>query len=161
MIHLKNFNEAYLHYQQQKISFRVLQEHVSVMWNVCDKPYQTIANPLHITQSDIDWLLQQEESSQSYDELLGGDVYICETASDLLEIQGYDLDWAEAHDGRWPNVTDKPMTWDVCEYLEEAIGNPQWVIFMQCWTNAGGSIYYVPQHLWMQARVAEHIAATN
>ncbi len=32
MIHLKNFNEAYQHYQQQKISLRVLQEHVAVIY---------------------------------------------------------------------------------------------------------------------------------
>ncbi len=158
MITLHNFLSTYKHYQQQKISFRVLQEQAFVMLDVCDNPH---ANSMDITQSDIAWILEQEEATQSYDVLLGGNVYICETASDLIEIQGCDLDWAEAHDRRWPNVTDKPMTWDVCEYLEEATGKPQWVIFLLCWNNAGGSIYYVPKHLWMQARASEHIAATK
>ena len=161
MIKLQNFNEIYQHYEQHKISFRVLQDQAAVMIDVCDNPNPPVANPIEITQADIDWLLQQEEASQGYGTLLGGDVYICETEADLLEIQGCDLDWAETHGGRWPNVTDMPMSWDVCEYLEETTGNPQWVIFMLCWNNAGGAIYYVPQHLWMQARVTEHIAATN
>ena len=158
MITLHNFIEAYQH---QKISFRVLQEQAFIMLDVCDCPHPSVTNPVEITQSDIDWLLQQEESSQSYDALLGGNVYICETESDLLEIQGCNFDWAETHDGRWPNVTDMPLSFDVCEYLEEATGNPQWVIFMLCWNNAGGANYYVPKSLWMQARVTEHIAATN
>ena len=131
------------------------------MLGVCDNPYPSVASPVEITQADIDWLLQQEEVSQSYDALLSGNVYICETASDLLEIQGCDFDWAETHDDRWPNVTDLPMSWDVCEYLEDLTGNPQWVVFMLCWNNAGGAIYYVPEHLWVHARVTEHIAATN
>ena len=158
MITIRNFTEAYHH---QKISFRVLQDQAFVMLGVCDTPYPSVSTAIAITQSDIDWLLQQEEAAQSYDALLGGNVYICETASDLLQIQGCDFDWAETHDGRWPNVTDMPLSFDVCEYLEEPTGNPQWVIFMLCWNNAGGAIYYVPQHLWVQARVTEHIAATN
>ncbi len=128
------------------------------MLDICDNPH---ANSMDITQSDIAWILEQEEASQSYDVLLGGNVYICETAADLLEIQGCELDWAEAHDGGWPNVTDKPMIWDVCEYLDEPTGEPEWVIFLLCWNNAGGPVYYVPKHLWEQARVSEHMAATN
>ena len=69
--------------------------------------------------------------------------------------------WAEAHDGQWPNVMDMPMVWDSCTYLDESAGDPQWVIFLLCWNNAGGPVYYVPQHLWEAARVTEHIEATN
>ena len=167
MITIRNFISAYEHYhcieryQQQSISLRVLQEQAFVMLDVCDKPYPSVTNPVDITQSDIAWLLEQEEATQSYTELLGGNVYICETEVDLLEINGCDFDWAETHDGRWPNVTDLQLSWDVCEYLNEPTGNPHWVIFLLCWNNAGGNIYYVPKHLWVQARVTEHIAATK
>lgn len=161
MIKIHHFNEAYQQFQQHKISFRVLQEQAVVMLDVCERPHPSVTNSVEITQSDIDWLLQQDESTQSYDVLLGGNVYICETESDLLEIQGCDLDWAEAHGGRWPNVTDIPMPWDVCAYLDEPTGNPQWVTFLLCWNNAGGPVYHVPKHLWVQARVTEHIEATS
>lgn len=161
MIKLHNFNEAFQYYKQHQNTFRLLQDQAAVMIGLCQNPHISVSNPIAITQTDIDWLLQQEESTQGYDALLGGNVYICETESDLLEIQGCDLDWAEAHEDCWPNVTDIPMSWDVCAYLDEPTGNPQWVIFMLCWTNAGGSIYYVPKHLWIQGRVTEHIAATN
>lgn len=105
--------------------------------------------------------MQQPEATQDYGDYLGGYVYVCETDEDLLQIQGCDFEWAEAHDGNWPNVTDIAMPWDACTYLSEASGDPQWVIFLLCWNNAGGPVYYVPKHLWQQARVAEHIEATN
>lgn len=162
MLKLHNFKEVYQQYKQHKLPFRLLQDQAVVMLDICDNPSLSVTNPVDITQRDIAWLLELEEASnQSYDALLGGYVYICETEDDLLEILGYDLGWAEAHNGKWPNVTDMPMSWDACNYLEEPTGDPQWVIFLLCWNNAGGPVYYVPKHLWEQARVTEHIAATN
>jgi len=162
MIKLHNFKEACHYYQQQKIPFRLLQDQAAVMLDICDNPSLAVTSSLEITQRDISWLLQQESQfSQSYDAMLGGYIYVCETEHDLLEILGYDSEWAEAHNGSWPNVTETPMSWDVCDYLYETSGDPQWVIFMICWNNAGGPVYYVPKHLWQQARVTEHIVATN
>ena len=161
MIKIHHFNEAYQQYKQHKLSFRLLQDQATVMIGLSENTHSSVSNPLDITQADIDWLLQQDESTQSYDALLGGNVYVCETESDLLEIQGCDLNWAEANGGRWPDVTDIPMSWDVCNYLDEASGDPQWVIFVLCWNNAGGPVYYVPKHLWVQAMITEHIEATN
>jgi hypothetical protein len=161
MIKLHNFNQAFQHYQQQKIPFRLLQDQAAVMIGVCQNPYASISNPLEITQADIDWLLQQAEAIQDYAEFLGGSVYVCETEQDLLEIHGCNFEWAEAHDGNWPNVTDMPMSWDACNYIDEPSGKPEWAIFLLCWNNAGGPVYYVPKHLWFKARVAEHIAATE
>lgn len=162
MIKLHNFKEACQQYKLHKIPFRLLQEQAAVILDIYDNPSLAVSNPNNITQRDIAWLLTlEEESSQHYDALMGGYVYICETAHDLLEIKGYDLEWAEAHDGSWPNVTDKPMSWDVCVYLEEQTSDPQWVMFLLCWNNAGGPVYFVPKHLWVQARVTEHIEATN
>lgn len=157
MITIRNFNEAYQLYQQQTIPFRLLQEQAMIMLGICGKS----TDALSITHQDMQWLTQQPESAMSYMDLLGGDMHICEHANDLQQIQGCDDEWAETHNGNWPNVTDMPMTWDVCCYLDEPIGEPQWFAFLLCWNNAGGPMYYVPKHLWDMARVTEHIAATN
>lgn len=161
MIKLHHFNEAFQHYKQQQVPFRLLQDQAAVMLGLCQNPHTSVSNPVEITQADIDWLMQQAEATQDYSDYLGGAVYVCETELDLLEIHGCDFEWAEAHDGNWPNVTDMPMSWDACNYLDEASGKPEWVMFLLCWNNAGGPVYYVPKHLWVQARVAEHIVATN
>lgn len=161
MIKLHHFNDAYQHYKQQKITFRLLQNQAAVLIGLCENPHTSVSNPLEITQAEIDWLLQQSEATQNYDDFLGGAVYVCETEHDLLEIHGCNFEWAEEHNGQWPNVTDIAMSWDACNYLDEASGDPEWVIFLLCWNNAGGNVYYVPKHLWSKARVIEHIEATG
>lgn len=161
MIKIHHFHEAYQYYQQQKISFRLLQDQATILLGLCQHPHASVSNPLEITQADIDWLMQQAEATQDYGDCLGGYVYVCETEQDLLQIHGCNFEWAEEHNGNWPNVTDISMSWDACNYLDEASGDPQWVIFLLCWNNAGGPVYYVPKHLWVQAKVTEHIKATN
>lgn len=157
MITIRNFNEAYQLYQHQTIPFRLLQEQAVVMLSICGKSTDTLS----ITHQDVQWQIQQPESLMSYMDLLGGDMHVCEQASDLHHIKGCDVAWAKTHNGEWPNVTDMPMSWDVCCYLDEPEGEPQWAMFLLCWNNAGGPVYYVPKHLWELARVTEHIAATN
>ena len=120
--------------------------------------YQIIADDPEIdkiTLEDAAKLLADKEDQLDY--WLGGSINICETEEDLKQIEGCDLEWAQAHNDTWPNVTDLPMSWDVCAYCAD---NPDtgWAVFVLCTNNAGGSSYYVPQHLWGAARVAEHIA---
>ena len=160
MITIHNFNEAHQQYQHNLISYRLLQEQAIVMLSLCSNQHPIVMNAYDINDTDINWLLQQDETAFSYADCLGGNVYICETEDDLKQIQGCDFEWAELHGG-WPNVTDIAMAWDNCGYLHEAIGEPQWVIFLMCWNNAGGHVYYVPKHLWNAARVPEHISATE
>ncbi len=161
MIKIHHFNEAFLHYKQHKINFRLLQDQAAVLLGLCQHIQSSVTNPLEITQADIDSLLLQPEASQDYGYYLGGYVYICESELDLLQILGCNFEWAKMHDGNWPNVTNIAMSWDACHYLDEASGDPQWAIFLLCWNNAGGPVYYVPKHLWVQARVNEHIEATS
>lgn len=108
-----------------------------------------------VTLADIDELFQHEEEALDY--WVGGPVNICETEDDLKKIQGCDFEWAGQHNDTWPNVTDLPMSWDVCAYCAN---NPEtgWFIFVLCNNNAGGPSYYVPQRLWDVARVTEHLA---
>lgn len=161
MITIHNFNKAYQQYSNQNLSYRLLQDQAVVLMGLCNNKPPTYSNPLNITQLHINWLLQQPEAMYDYGEYLGGCVYVCETEGDLLQIHGCNFKWAETHNGNWPNVTDIAMSWDACNYLEESSGNPQWVMFLMCWNNAGGPVYYVPKQLWEKARVAEHIQATN
>lgn len=161
MIKIQSFNEAHQHYQQHRISFRLLQDQAFILLGICQHQNSSITHPLEITEQVIAWLMQQPEATQAYSDYLGGDVHVCETEQDLLQILGCEFDWASKHNGNWPNVTDTAMAWDVCSYLDEATGDPQWVMFVMCWNNAGGPAYYVPKHLWEQARVMEHIAETN
>ncbi|HSI42842.1 MAG TPA: hypothetical protein VK949_00735 [Methylotenera sp.] len=160
MIEIHNFNEAYQEYQLGVVPHRLLQDQTAVMLGICSNPHPSISNAIDITEADIHWLLQQEEAAYCYSEYLGGNVYICETEVDLNQILGCDFKWAETHGG-WPNVTDIPMAWDGCSYLQESAGEPQWVMFLMCWNNAGGPVYYVPKHLWALARILEHIEATD
>ncbi len=161
MITIHNFNEAHQQYQSGIIPYRLLQALAAVMLGICSGPHLTVANALDITNDHINWLLQQDNATANYADFLGGDVFVCEIEADLLQINGCDFEWAETHDGVWPNVTDMAMSWDACNYLDEASGEPEWVMFLLCWNNAGGPVYYVPKQLWQAARVTEHMAATD
>jgi hypothetical protein len=161
MITICNFNQAFKQYQSGIIPYRLLQDQAAVLLGLCSNPHQTVVNSLEVTKSDISLLLQQDEASVKYADLMGGNVYVCEVEDDLKQIHGCDFEYAETHDGVWPNVTDMPMSWDSCYYLQESTGEPQWVIFLLCWNNAGGHVYYVPKHLWTMAKVTEHIATTD
>ena len=160
MIIAHNFKEAYQQYLPGVIPYRLLQEQAAAMLGLCSDPHPTVTDSLDITENDINWLLQQDEAAFAYSDYLGGNVFVCETEDDLKQIQGCDFEWAETHGG-WPNVTDMPMSWDSCCYLQESTGEPLWCIFLLCWNNAGGNVYYVPKRLWNVARVSEHIAATD
>lgn len=160
MLITHNFNEVFQQHQSGVTPYRLLQDQAAVMLGICSNPHPAVANALDITETDIHWLLQQAEASFDYSDSLGGYVYVCEVEEDLKQIKGCDFEWAEVHDGR-PNVTDIAMSWDNCSYLQESVFEPQWVIFLMCWNNAGGPVYYVPKHLWQSARVTEHIEATE
>ncbi len=161
MITIERFIDAYRRYREGRQPLRLLQDQVAVLIGICRNTYRPIAEPLEVTDADINWLLQQPEATQDYADLLGGNVYVSETADDLKQVVGMDMDWASTHDHQWPNVTDLPMAWDSCTYLAEESGEPQWAMFLLCWNDAGGPVYYVPKQLWHAARVAEHMAATN
>lgn len=160
MIVLHHFQEAHQLYRQERILFRLLQDQAAVLIGVCQAKHPGVADPLDITKADIDWLLQQPEVSADYADMLGGYVHICESEEDLLQVQGCDMEFGEQH-GRWPNVTEMPLGWDSCAYLEESSGQPQWALFLLCWSDSGGPVYYVPKHLWQSARVEEHMNLTN
>jgi hypothetical protein len=161
MIEIRTFIDAYRSYQKGRCPYRLLQDQAAVLIGICRNTYRPIAGSLEVTDADIDWLLRQPEASGDYADVLGGNVDICETADDLKQIVGMDLDWASTHGNQWPNVTDLPMAWDSCTYLAEKAGNPEWAMFLLCWNDAGGPVYYVPKCLWQAARVEEHMAATT
>ena len=161
MVTIPRFNDAYRSWQQGRIPLRLVQDQAAVLIALCRNTYRPITDALEVTDADISWLLQQPEASDAYADFLGGNVYICETADDLRQVVGMDMDWAGIHDNQWPSVIDLPLAWDSCTYLAEKSGDPQWAMFLLCWNDAGGPVYYVPRSLWHAARVEEHMALTN
>lgn len=83
MIILDNFNQAYQQHKIGLITFRLLQDQAAVMIGLCANPHPERSAALAITDPDIQWLLQQPETSLDYSNLLGGDVFVCETSIDL------------------------------------------------------------------------------
>ncbi len=110
MICIHHFNEAHQQYQDGRIPYRLLQDQAAVMIGLCSNPHPGVSYAWEITESNIQWLLQQEEAMADYSDFLGGYVYVCESEADLRQINGCDFDWAENHGGQWPNVTDKPIS---------------------------------------------------
>ncbi len=161
MITISRFIDAFASYQQRRFPYRLLQDQAAVLIGLCRNTNRPIADALEITDAHIAWLLQQPEAADAYADLLGGDVYICETVADLSKVQGCDFDWAAAHGGKWPCVSDIPIAWDDCRKLSELSGDSEWAIFLICWNDAGGPVYFVPKSLWPAARLEEHLAATN
>ena len=161
MIVIHNFAHAYYLYQQGLIPFRLLQDQAMILNGINSQPDHQIDEAYDINQSDIDWLLQQPEATESYDVMLGGYFHVCQVEADLKQIVGMHEAFVEAHDNRLPNVTEIVMSWDVCDYLSEKDESAEWAVFIACWNDAGGNVFYVPKCLWKAARVEEHIAATN
>lgn len=161
MITIQRFIEAHLCYRAGRQPFRLLQDQALILINSCRETYRPILDAFDITDADLDWVLRQPEAFEDYADLFGGDVHLCESDADLQQIVGMNMGWADTHDGKWPNVTELPMAWDSCTYLSEKSGDPQWVLFLLCWNDAGGPVYYVPKSLWPAARVVEHMAVTD
>ena len=167
MIVIHNFKQAVSLYQIGQIPFRLVQEQALVLSGISPQPSnglqpgRYINDALEITASDIEWLLQQPDALDDYNGMLGGEVYICQCLSDLKQVVGMDMEFARNNGNRWPNVTDQVMSWDSCDYLDQPHGEPEWAVFLLCWNDAGGNVFYVPRHLWKAGRVAEHVAETN
>lgn len=101
--------------------------------------------------ADMDGLVASEGFYDDFDLSLGGNIFLAETEEDLQEFVGFS---SEVNCGR--NATEAPMAWDVCAYaLEDKASG--WFLFCLVANNAGGSTYYVPEKLWVAARVEEHL----
>ena len=163
MIVIRNFNQAVQLSKSGRIPFRLLQEQAMVLINLYgfEDVSNAVIDAVDIEVEDIKTLLRQDESGEDYNGILGGDVHICESEEDLKQILGMDMEFAKSHGNRWPNVTDQVMSWDDCSYLTEKNGNSEWAVFLLCWNDAGGNVFYVPKNLWEAAKVAEHVAETD
>jgi len=156
MIVIHDFKEAYALYRQELIPFRLLQDQAIILLDLCPQPGRHVSNALEVELADIDWLLSQPEAGEDYAGYLGGNVNICQTEEDLKEVIGIDFAFAKTNDNRWPNVLDQVMSWDQCRFVDD-----EWAMFLLCWNDAGGPVFYVPKYLWAVARVAEHVAETE
>lgn len=152
MIEICNFKQAFQLYQTNQLAFSIIQDIAYTLMSACDDIPPNVHSSTDINTDNLIWLSGQITAEFSFNEYLGGDAYICESEADLTSIKGFDPAWAEKH-GDWPNVTDKPMVWDVCCMLDDS-----YVTFCCIWNNAGGPVYYVPKLLWSAAKVEEHLA---
>lgn len=91
----------------------------------------------------------------SFDEYIGGDVFIVETEEDLLSIKTYDLENDNA------TVMNTVTSWDVCNFIEGDNGEYTYALFVMITNNSGGDSFYVPKSLFGKARVVEHFLASN
>ena len=155
----ETYHKLYEGFKEGVVPFCVIQEIASA---VSESAELSVESPQTITEAfaeDIYTRLEDTEEN-SFSWLVGGDVFLCETEEDLKQIKGCDFEWAKAHNDEWPSVVDLPMSWDACDYV---MSDPdtEWVIFLLCWSNAGGPSYYVPKSLWEAARFEEHYKLHN
>lgn len=152
MIEISSYTKAYQFHQLNKLPLSILQDIAFMLMSAWQPLNPNLANkPSEISNAQLAWLSVQESAEFSFSEYLGGNVYICETESELSSIKAFDPEWADTY-GEWPDVTDQPMVWDVCHKLNE-----EWAVFCCIWNNAGGDTYYVPSSLWQHARLDEHL----
>lgn len=150
MIVLSNFIEALGQYRRGAIPYYLLQEQAALLFGLCRSRN---VDGFNITADDIKWLYGQPEARIAYKELFGGNVYVCQTEADILDVKGIGFEW--------PNVTDLPIPAVACFYNCEQECDPRWVTFLFRSDNGGHFLYYIPRALWKSARVNEHIAPTN
>ena len=141
MLVIHNFKEAFALYQNGRIPFNLLQEQTAIF----SLEENGIVDSSKVTLEDIDRLLISEIVDEDYDSYFGGNIYICEELEDLGLIEGCDFDFAESHSGRWPNLLDMPLGGDSCVHIQ---GEPKFIMFLLCWNDAGGPMYYIPESLW-------------
>lgn len=139
MIEIKSFEEAYELYANGKLPLNLLKEQAFVLLD------SVAPDAAEVTEEHVNQLMSNIVALESYNGYLGGNVFICETLEDLKQVEGFDLDFAAANNGRWPNITDMPLVSDLCNYVKD---EPKFITFLVCWNNAGGPVYYIPEAMW-------------
>ncbi len=154
MIEISSFKEMALLHQSGRVPFRIIQEITVVLLGLSIYP-KDIPQATDVTRQEIDWLLSVPEALD-FMTYLGGNVYICETESDLLQVTSMDIEFGRQH-GRWPNCTEAVLAWDDCRYLLNADGTADYAVLFAATNNAGGPSWFIPKHLWQVARIEEQI----
>lgn len=150
MIEISSYKQAYQFHRANRIPLVILQDIAFMLINACQDFPPNVSAYTDINHANLKWLSGQLAAEFNFNEYLGGNAYICESASELYSIKAFDQAWADEY-GEWPDVTVKPIVWDVFYIL-----NDEWAVFAYLWNNAGGDTFYVPKSLWPQARVDEH-----
>jgi hypothetical protein len=131
-----------------KIPFNVLREQAWGCIQCTEDPeYNSIDK---ITEEEATEVASSYIANESYDSLLGGDVYICEVSEDLQQLTGVDYEFFEEMK-RWPNILDMPLDADICTFVKD---QPDFILFLVCTNNAGGHSFFVPKHLWVENLIA-------
>ena len=85
--------------------------------------------------------VDEEDMSENIADVLGGDVFLCETTDDLLKVEGV----RHGGDGfNYQNIIDGIPGFDVGEYL----GDKEFAVLALMTNNAGGDSYIIPKELF-------------
>lgn len=73
---------------------------------------------------------------------IGGDIHLLETFEDLHEISTTVVDPATKG---WASLVNTADAFDIAKYLGEGTRYDRIAVFMNCWNDDGGPLYYVPK----------------
>lgn len=155
MLIYEYFSDLYNGFKRNEVAFCILEEVAKTQLAILEDYHDSTESLSLGTIIDIkDEVVKRE--LDSFDETLGGYIYICENEDDLYEIIGVNYEWEKTH-GRPPNITDIALSWDYCNFIPAS----NWAFILNCVNNSGGPTYFIHRSLWKKAKIEEHIKLTN
>jgi hypothetical protein len=88
-----------------------------------------------------------EESDEPFENSLGGDIFIVESAEDLERIPAWNIDGNEGD-----NIVNTVGSWEIAEKLSE-----RWAFLWLGTNNSGGPAYFIPARLWGLCQIEKQI----
>lgn len=159
MIEICTYKELAEGHVSGQVPYRILQEITYVLLGLSNYNGKDIAEPLEVTQKEINWLLALPEDI-NFMTYLGGNVFLVRAECDLLSVIGIDYEFAKMH-GRWPNITEAVLAWDSAYFLINADGTADYALLFAATNNAGGHSWFIPNSLWQAANIDQQISANK
>jgi hypothetical protein len=153
---IRSFKEMAAMHKAGEVPLIIVQEITAVLLGLCGYT-KDIPEPIEVTQQEIDWLLAMPDDIE-FMRYMGGNVLLVETAADLQQVTGMDIEFGKLH-GRWPNVTEMVLAWDDCRYLLNSDGTADYALLFEATNNAGGPSWFIRQQHWELAQIDKQIKA--
>jgi len=114
------------------------------------KQYKIIADDI---KSKLSEMLEEHET---FDQLFGGDLKLCETPDDLFKIKVIRKDNGITVDVLSAKINDYDCTVDVADYLLGDASTELGLIQLVT-NNAGGDVYVVPKLFWKRINFKKYV----